>query len=129
VGEIETHMVGWAAISIASGHTRLSRAPGISIGRPSAHTGDLQVREFAREQERAVEIFLDRDVRRSSRNGSSTPSSAAPFWRGASGKWRGHTVPLATIRPPGSGRRDVYTILKYLALVFPQAGNSRRIGG
>src|SRR5262249_30775060 len=28
----------------------------------SAHTGSLQVREFAREQERAVEIFLDRDI-------------------------------------------------------------------
>src|SRR5579862_6060850 len=28
----------------------------------TAHTGALQVREFAREQERAVEIFLDRDI-------------------------------------------------------------------
>src|SRR5437763_1012789 len=28
----------------------------------TAHTGDLQVREFAREQERAIEIYLDRDI-------------------------------------------------------------------
>src|SRR6266700_3761625 len=28
----------------------------------TAHTGDLQVREFARDQERAVEIYLDRDI-------------------------------------------------------------------
>src|SRR5229473_6709762 len=28
----------------------------------TAHTGDLQVREFAREQERAVEIYLDCDI-------------------------------------------------------------------
>ncbi len=38
-----------------------SRARGMSTGAPR-RTGSLQVREFAREEERRVEVFLDRSV-------------------------------------------------------------------
>src|SRR6266852_3107506 len=62
VGEIETHMVG-----LGRDFYRIRPYEAFESARhldwkASAHTGDLQVREFAREQEPAVEIFLDRDV-------------------------------------------------------------------
>ena len=49
----------------------------------TAHTGDLQVREFAREQERAVEIFSTAMSARAMSRGSKKPSIAARFllWR------------------------------------------------
>jgi len=87
----------------------------------TAHTGALQVREFAREQERAVELFLDRDV---------PPNLDAWFehaihccaflaWRlssqGASVHFRSNGYSL---RQPEDG--DIYAILRYLALVYPQ---------
>ena len=89
----------------------------------TAHTGDLQVREFAREQDHRVLIYFDLDV---------------PF---ASGKWfesavdccaflafrlaeHGAHVRLQTqefdVSLPEDG--DIYTILKYLALVSPRRG-------
>jgi len=87
----------------------------------TAHTGALQVREFAREQERTVELFLDRDV----------PPSLDPWfehavhccaflaWRlsaqGASVHFRSNGYSL---RQPEDG--DIYAILRYLALVYPQ---------
>jgi len=87
----------------------------------TAHTGALQVREFAREQERTVELFLDRNV---------PPSLDAWFehavhccaflaWRlsgqGASVHFRSNGYSL---RQPEDG--DIYAILRYLALVYPQ---------
>lgn len=87
----------------------------------TAHVGALQVREFAREPERTVELFLDRDV---------PPSLDAWFehavrccaflaWRlsaqGASVHFRSNGYSL---RQPEEG--DIYAILRYLALVYPQ---------
>ena len=89
----------------------------------TAHLGSLQVREFAREQERSLEIFLDRDV----------PSALRPwFERAVDGcaflAWhiseRGMGVRFRTqdfeFRLPEEG--DIYTILKFLALVQPVSG-------
>ncbi len=87
----------------------------------TAHTGALQVREFAREPERTMELFLDRDV---------PPNLDAWFehaihccaflaWRlsaqGASVHFRSNGYSL---RQPEDG--DIYAILRYLALVYPQ---------
>ena len=87
----------------------------------TAHTGEVQVREFAREQEQTVELFLDRNV---------TPELDAWFehavdccaflaWRlssqGASIHFRSNGYQC---RQPEDG--DIYAILKYLALVAPQ---------
>jgi uncharacterized protein (DUF58 family) len=48
----------------------------------TAHTGDLQVREFAREREQAVAFFLDLDIPGSKPCGSNPPWTAALFWPG-----------------------------------------------
>jgi uncharacterized protein (DUF58 family) len=89
----------------------------------TAHVGDLQIREFSREQEQRVEIFLDRDV---------PPALAAWFeqavhccaflvWqlseKGGSLDFRSQGF---RCRLPEEG--DMYTILLYLALVNCQPG-------
>ncbi|HEV8037773.1 MAG TPA: DUF58 domain-containing protein [Bryobacteraceae bacterium] len=89
----------------------------------TAHTGDLQVREFAREKEQAVAFFLDLDV----------PGNHAPWFETAVDRcaflaWnmsqRGSRVRFCTqdVDWQLPEEADVYTILKYLALVFPRPG-------
>lgn len=89
--------------------------------RSTAHTGDLQIREFAREQEPLISILLDLQCESSAR---------AWFERAVEGcaylAWemsqRGFRVRFGTqdweIQTPVDG--DVYDILKYLALVEPR---------
>jgi uncharacterized protein (DUF58 family) len=90
----------------------------------SAHTGSLQVREFAREQERTVEMFLDRDIPPELDAWFEHAVDCCAFlaWRlssqGTSIHFRSHGFDL---RQPEEG--DIYTILKYLALVYPQRAN------
>lgn len=89
----------------------------------TAHTGDLQVREFAREQEQAVAFFLDLDV---------PPDLDAWFERAvdccAFLAWnmnqRGSRLRFCTqeIDVQLPEETDVYTILRYLALVVPKRG-------
>src|SRR5216684_286970 len=123
VGEIETHMVG-----LGRDFYRIRPYEAFESARhldwkASAHTGDLQVREFAREQERAVEIFLDRDVPPHLEEWFEHAIECCAFlawslWQmGAGIRFRSQQF---DIRVPEEG--DVYTILKYLALVFPQTG-------
>ena len=50
----------------------------------TAHTGDLQVREFAREREQAVAFFLDLDIPGSQSAWSKQRWTAALFWPGIS---------------------------------------------
>ena len=94
----------------------------------SAHVGSLQIREFAREQEQTVEIFLDRDVPHELDAWFEHAVNCCAFlaWRlstqGASIHFRSNGYEF---RQPEDG--DIYTILKYLALVYPQTG--RRTGG
>src|SRR5204862_3486026 len=61
-GEIETHYRG-----LGRDFYRIRPYEAFESARhvdwkATAHTGALQIREFAREQEQAVEVFLDRDV-------------------------------------------------------------------
>lgn len=89
----------------------------------TAHTGELQVREFAHDQEQTVALFLDLDV---------ADTAAAWFERAvdccAYLAWtlsrRGASLRFVTqdveLRCPDE--TDVYAILKYLALVFPRPG-------
>jgi uncharacterized protein (DUF58 family) len=89
----------------------------------TAHTGELQVREFAHEQEQTVALFLDVDA----------PEPAAAWFERAvdccaylawSMSRRGATLRFISqdveLRCPDE--TDVYAILKYLALVFPRSG-------
>ena len=123
VGEIETHLVG-----LGRDFYRIRPYEAFESARhldwkASAHTGDLQVREFAREQERAVEIFLDRDVSPDLEGWFEQAVECCAFlawslWQmGAGICFRSQQF---DIRVPEEG--DVYMILKYLALVFPQTG-------
>jgi uncharacterized protein (DUF58 family) len=90
----------------------------------SAHVGSLQVREFAREQEQTVEIFLDRDVpaHLDAWFEHSIDCCAFLAWsfsnHGASIHFRSNGFEF---RQPEDG--DIFAILKYLALVYPQGGN------
>ncbi len=91
----------------------------------TAHTGVLQVREFAREQDWRVVIFLDLDV----------PLEAEAWFEHAVDccaflayrlSVRGIAVRLRTqeldMRLPEQG--DIYAALKYLALVSPMRGKA-----
>jgi uncharacterized protein (DUF58 family) len=89
----------------------------------SAHTGELQVREFAREQERLLEVFLDLDVapERSDWFERAVDACAFLIWRVAE---RGTRLRFRTqefdASVPETG--DVYTILRYLATVSAMPG-------
>jgi len=89
----------------------------------TAHTGGLQVREFAREQERAIEIYLDRDIAPGAEAWFEDSVDCCAFltWRlaqtGASIRFQAQDFRVLV---PEEG--DVYTILKYLALVYPLHG-------
>jgi uncharacterized protein (DUF58 family) len=91
----------------------------------TAHTGELQVREFARDQEHEIEILLDLDVPESAADWFEQAVDCAAFlvWsmaqKGARVRLRTHEF---TSRCPEDC--DVYTILRYLALVTPARGKT-----
>lgn len=89
----------------------------------TAHTGNLQVREFAREQDHRVVIYFDLDVPVESEHWFEAGVDCSAFLafrlaeRGAHVRFQtqGFDVTL-----PDEG--DIYTILKYLALVSAMRG-------
>lgn len=89
----------------------------------TAHTGEFQVREFVREQERLLEIFLDLDVPAAYEQWFEQAVDCCAFlvWRVAE---RGARVRFRTqdcdISIPEMG--DVYAILRFLALVSGAQG-------
>lgn len=91
----------------------------------TAHVGELQVREFAREQELTVEMWLDLDVAPEQEEWFERAVGMCAFiaWRLTE---RGARFRLCSqdfdARVPEE--EDVYTILKYLALVAPARGKA-----
>jgi len=89
----------------------------------TAHTGDLQVREFAREQEQAVAFYLDLDVAEEHDEWFENAVDCCAFlaWNLTQ---RGSRLRLCTQNFDGRlpEEIDVYTILKYLAVVGPLRG-------
>ncbi len=89
--------------------------------RATAHTGALQVREFAREQDHRVLIYLDLDTEEGAWFESAVDCAAFLAWRLAE---RGALIRFRTqdydVSSPAEA--DIYTILKYLALVSPRRG-------
>jgi uncharacterized protein (DUF58 family) len=84
----------------------------------TAHTGELQVREFAREQDRAVTIFLDLDVPDSRLDWFEKAVDCCAFlvWRLSQRDLRLRLLTQQFDRQiPGDG--DVHEMLKYLATV------------
>lgn len=96
----------------------------------SAHTGELQVREFAREQERLLEIFLDLDVPSAFSQWFELAVEACAFlsWRIAD---RGARLRFRTqefdVSVPETA--DVYAVLRYLATVSAVAGKAPALPG
>jgi uncharacterized protein (DUF58 family) len=124
-GEIETHYRG-----LGRDFYRIRPYEAFESARhvdwkASAHVGSLQVREFAREQEQTIEMFLDRDVphERDAWFEHAIDCCAYLAWslsnHGAAIHFRSNGFQF---RQPEDG--DIYAILKYLALVYPQAGNA-----
>ena len=89
----------------------------------TAHTGALQVREFAKDQEQSVLFALDLnvDARHLAWFENSVECCAYLLWRLAPRGIRlGLRTQTADLQLPRDG--DVYTILKYLATVKPSPG-------
>ena len=120
-GEIETHYRG-----LGKDFYRIRPYEALESARhvdwkATAHVGSLQVREFAREQEQTVEVYLDRDIALGLDAWFEHAIDCCAFlcWRlsnqGVSIHFRSHGYEF---RQPEDG--DIYAILKYLALVYPQ---------
>jgi uncharacterized protein (DUF58 family) len=86
----------------------------------TAHTGALQVREFAREQDRAVVVCLDLDVPAGAEEWLETAIECAAFLafelsgRGVRLRFISQALDVTT-----ADSADIYTILKHLALAAP----------
>jgi len=91
--------------------------------RATAHTGSLQIREFAREDDSSVVILLDLDVPQDAETWFETAVECAAFLAfelaGRGARVRFLTQGLDVTIPDAA---DIYTILKYLALVSPRRG-------
>jgi uncharacterized protein (DUF58 family) len=120
-GEIETHYRGLGRDFYRIRPYEMFESARHVDWKASARVGSLQVREFAREQEQVVELYLDRDVPHELDAWFEHAVTCCAFlaWRlsslGASIHFRSAGYEF---RQPEDG--DIYTILKYLALVYPQ---------
>ena len=89
----------------------------------TAHTSSLQVREFARDEDRVAVIYLDLDVAPDREAWFETALECAAFIAVRLSE-DGHKVRMRTqeidVTSPTEG--DIHTILKYLAVVSPRPG-------
>ena len=121
-GEIETHYRG-----LGKDFYRIRPYEAFESARhvdwkASAHVGSLQIREFTREQEQTVEVFLDREITLESDPWFEHAVNCCAFlcWRlSAQGVAIHFRAQGFNFRQPLDG--DIYTILKYLALVYPRS--------
>jgi len=124
-GEIETHYRG-----LGKDFYRIRPYGAFESARhvdwkATAHVRSLQVREFAREQEQTVEVFLDRDIPHELDAWFEHAIDCCAFlvWRLSS---QGAAIHFRSagfdFRQPEDG--DIYTILKYLALVYTQGADA-----
>jgi uncharacterized protein (DUF58 family) len=120
-GDIETHFRGLGQDFYRIRPYTSSESARFLDWKATAHAGSLQVREFAREHEQVVEMFLDRGVARDLDPWFEHAVDCCAFliWRltnqGVAVHFRSNGYAL---RQPEEG--DVYSLLKYLALVYPQ---------
>ena len=123
-GEIETHYRG-----LGKDFYRIRPYEAFESARhvdwkATAHVGNLQIREFAREQEQTVEIFLDRDIPQEHDHWFEQAIECCAFLAWSLSE-QGTEIHFRSqgflFRQPLDG--DIYTILKYLALVYPQRGS------
>jgi uncharacterized protein (DUF58 family) len=115
-GEIETHFRGAGLDFYRIRPYEMTDSARLVDWKSTAHTGDLQVREFSREENRAVEIFLDRRIPPGKTMWFEEAVQQCAFiaWHLAE---RDIAVTLRSQEVPGL--EDVYEILQFLALVQP----------
>lgn len=91
----------------------------------TAHTGDLQVREFARDQEQTVAFFLDLNVPPEQAEWFESMIDCCAFL-GWNMSLRGSRVRFCTQEVDWQlpEEANIYTILKYLAVVTPRQGKT-----
>src|SRR5271170_4387662 len=91
----------------------------------TAHTGDLQVREFARDQEQMVAFFLDLNVPQEQAAWFESMIDCCAFL-GWNMSQRGSRVRFCTqdVDWQLPEEANIYTILKYLAVVTPRQGKT-----
>jgi uncharacterized protein (DUF58 family) len=90
----------------------------------TAHTGELQVREFAREEEQRIVVFLDLELPTGDVFENAVDCCASLVWRltrNAVGRLHFTSQDFSARVPEET---EVYTILKYLALVAPVTGKA-----
>ena len=120
-GDIETHYRGLGRDFYRIRPYEATESARFVDWKATAHAGNLQVREFAREQEHTVEMFLDRGVAPELDEWFEHAVDCCAFlaWRlsneGVAVNFRSNAYQM---RQPEDG--DVYTVLKHLALVYPQ---------
>jgi uncharacterized protein (DUF58 family) len=120
-GEIETHYRGLGRDFYRIRPYEATESARFVDWKATAHAGSLQVREFAREREQVAEIFLDRDVTHDLDPWFEHAVDCCAFlaWRlstqGIDVHFRSNGYDIRQ-----SAGADVYVILKYLALVYPQ---------
>lgn len=121
-GDIETHYRGLGLDFYRIRPYEATESARFVDWKATAHAGGLQVREFAREQEQTVELFLDRAATHDLDAWFEHAVDCCAFliWRlstqGVAVHFRSNGFAL---RQPEEG--DVYAILKYLSLVYPQS--------
>ncbi len=91
----------------------------------TAHTGELQVREFVQEQSGAVVIYLDLDIPEGAEQWFETAVECAAFL--AFEMAERHTRLRFITQTWDAPSEDIYTILKYLALVSPRKGRPETV--
>jgi uncharacterized protein (DUF58 family) len=120
-GEIETHYRGLGKDFYRIRPYEATESARYVDWKATAKVGSVQVREFAREREQAVEVFMDRDIPSGLEGWFEHALDCCAFlaWRlssqGASIHFRSQGF---SFRQPEDG--DIYAILRYLALVYPQ---------
>lgn len=118
-GDLETHYRGLGRDFYRIRPYEATESARFVDWKATAHAGALQVREFAREREQTVELFLDRSVTHDLDPWFEHAIDCCAFlvWRltnqGVAVHFRSNGFAL---RQPEEG--DAYAILKYLALVY-----------
>jgi uncharacterized protein (DUF58 family) len=120
-GEIETHYRGLGRDFYRIRPYEVLESARHVDWKATAHVGALQVREFAREREQTVEIFLDRDIPAALDAWFEHAVDCCAFlaWRLSNQEVSVHFRSQSfAFRQPEDG--DIYAVLRYLALVYPQ---------
>jgi uncharacterized protein (DUF58 family) len=122
-GEIETHLQGRGGDFYRIRPYEAFESSRHVDWKATAHTGELQVREYAREQDHTIAILLDLEQAEGETFERAVDCSAYLAWRLAERNARlSFSTQEYTVRLPEDG--DVYTILKYLGLVSPVRGKT-----